>query len=390
MLKDAHIQKAIRAGTNTQLSDGSGRGTGRLVLIIRNSSAVWYAQQWLNGRKRMRKLGRYPALSLAQARDRFESDFSETIAIRSDIRIATDAQPGTLRDLLDGYIGHLTRQGKHRAAKETGYAFARVLAHMDERMLARDVQPQHIVNVLRPIHQSGAASMADHLRGYISAAFTWGLKNENDYRTDKPRTFRLSTNPCAPIPVAEKVAGNRFLSVQELRTFWYWLHERECHARTVLRMMILTGQRIEMLCEIRADMFDGECVFWPTTKTGKPHLLPLPRQAVYILRSTEPNEHGWFFPRLFLPERPLGDDRVLDVVRRYRRTGVEHFVPRDIRRTWKTLAGKAGLTKVERDLIQCHSIGDVSSRHYDRYEYVNEKRQAMERWSDWFAAQIEV
>jgi hypothetical protein len=62
-------------------------------------------------------------------------------------------------------------------------------------------------------------------------------------------------------------------------------------------------------------------------------------------------------------------------------SGVPHFCPRDLRRTWKTLAGAAGLSKEIRDRIQNHSLKDISSRHYDRYEYMAEKRAAMAQWS---------
>jgi integrase len=56
------------------------------------------------------------------------------------------------------------------------------------------------------------------------------------------------------------------------------------------------------------------------------------------------------------------------------------FTPRDLRRTWKTLAGAAGLSKEIRDRMQNHARSDVSSRHYDRYSYLAEKRAAMKTW----------
>jgi hypothetical protein len=58
---------------------------------------------------------------------------------------------------------------------------------------------------------------------------------------------------------------------------------------------------------------------------------------------------------------------------------VWHVIPivtnRALRRTWKTLAGKAGIPKEIRDRIQNHALHDVSSRSYDRWHYLPEKRQ---------------
>lgn len=67
---------------------------------------------------------------------------------------------------------------------------------------------------------------------------------------------------------------------------------------------------------------------------------------------------------------------------------VDKFTNRDLRQTWKTLAGKAGLTKEERDLLQNHARHNVSSVHYDRYEYMNEKRAAVKKWGDWIEKQL--
>jgi hypothetical protein len=52
-----------------------------------------------------------------------------------------------------------------------------------------------------------------------------------------------------------------------------------------------------------------------------------------------------------------------------------------VRRTFKTLAGDAGLSKEMRDRLQNHAKGtDISSKHYDRYDYLSERRAAMAKW----------
>lgn len=53
---------------------------------------------------------------------------------------------------------------------------------------------------------------------------------------------------------------------------------------------------------------------------------------------------------------------------------------RDLRRTWKTRAGKAGLSEEIRYRLQNHTLQDVSSKSYDRWNYMPEKRAAMTRW----------
>ena len=59
---------------------------------------------------------------------------------------------------------------------------------------------------------------------------------------------------------------------------------------------------------------------------------------------------------------------------------------RDLRRTWKTLAGKAGVSKEIRDRLQNHTLQDVSSKHYDRWQYMPEKREGMNKWNAFVTA----
>ena len=61
---------------------------------------------------------------------------------------------------------------------------------------------------------------------------------------------------------------------------------------------------------------------------------------------------------------------------------IDKFIARDIRRTFKTLAGKAGISKEIRDRLQNHALKDVSTKHYDRYDYLTEKQQGMKVWND--------
>ena len=69
-----------------------------------------------------------------------------------------------------------------------------------------------------------------------------------------------------------------------------------------------------------------------------------------------------------------------------RRMGWDRVTPRDLRRTWKTLAGLAGVSKADRDALQNHGARDVSARHYDRYDGMREKRAAVDAWGRWAAS----
>lgn len=79
----------------------------------------------------------------------------------------------------------------------------------------------------------------------------------------------------------------------------------------------------------------------------------------------------------------MKSDLLTDNIERYcEQKNVDSFIPRDFRRTFKTLGGQLKITKEIRDRIQHHALHDVSSVHYDRYDYNEEKLEALLKWEN--------
>lgn len=393
-LTDGEIRQAIRAVEATRkektLPDGEGHGTGRLTLILKpmpsRVTATWYAVQWRDKKRIKSKLGVYPSLSLADARKLFERDYAVPIQRGSSIKVAGDSRPGTVADLFEAYTDALKDAGKP-SWKEAKKGLNKIADTLGRNRLARDILPEDVLEVIRPIYERGTRSMADHVRSYIRSAYSWGLKSENDYRTTSPRRFRLAYNPAADIPTEPKVVGTRWLTGDEYVRLYRWL---ECpdtpvhppYARAV-RLLMLTGQRVEEIARLHVNQYDRKerIIDWSKTKNRKPHAIPLPSLAAELLEGINTNEYGWFFPSAKDPSKPVAHGTLYAFMWRQRERGVIPFVTnRDLRRTWKTLAGQAGISKEIRDRIQNHTLQDVSSKSYDRWSYMPEKRAAMKKW----------
>ena len=55
-------------------------------------------------------------------------------------------------------------------------------------------------------------------------------------------------------------------------------------------------------------------------------------------------------------------------------------------RTMANVVGQKGqvvISKEIRDRIQNHALNDVSTKHYDRYDYLPEKWQGLRIWNDY-------
>jgi hypothetical protein len=208
------IRRALKEVQRTRkqqpLVDGEGRGTGRLVLILKpmptRVTAMWMAQQWRDGRRIKTKLGTYPMMSLSQAREIFDRDYAQLIPDGRSVKIARDTRPGTVSDLFDGYVAHLKSENKP-SWSDVEQHLNKAADVIGRSVLAREVTPDDVLTVLRPIYGRGKRSMADHVRSYVRAAFFWALKSEHDYRSSSPRRFNLVSNPVVAIPTERKVVG---------------------------------------------------------------------------------------------------------------------------------------------------------------------------------------
>ena len=393
-LTDAAIRQALKrvevSGKQENLADGEGRGTARLVLVLKpmpkRVTADWMAQQWRDSKRIKKKIGAYPSMPLAQAREVYKRDFADVIQKGRSIKIATDTRPGTVADLFEGYVASLKAAGKP-SWKETEKGLNKIADTLGRNRLAREIEPEEIVELIRPIYERGARSMADHVRCYIHAAFSWGMKSDNDYRNTSPRRFRIPFNPASGIPTEPKVQGTRWLSDDEFVRLYRWL---ECPDTPVtpsylraVQLIMLTGQRVEEIARFHIDQWDAaeRIIDWSKTTNLQPHAVPVPSLATDLIASIKPNEFGWFFPSAKDPSKPVSHGTLYSFVWRQRDRGVIPYATnRDLRRTFKTLAGKAGISKEIRDRLQNHALQDVSPKNYDRWNYMPEKRAGMAKW----------
>lgn len=385
-------------GKQLSLVDGEGHGTGRLVLVMKpmptRVTADWMAQQWRDEKRLKKKLGSYPSMPLSKAREILNRDFAELIQKGRSIKVAGDTRPGTVADLFEAYVAYLKEGGKS-SWKEAEKGLNKIADTLGRNRPARDIEPDEITAIIRPIYERGKRSMADNVRSYIRSAFSWGLKSEHDYRSTAARRFRLTYNPAAGIPTEPKTIGTRWLSEEEFVRLYRWL---ECpdtpvhpsYARAV-QIIMLTGQRVEEIARLHVDQWDAKerIIDWTKTKNLQPHAVPVPLLAAELIESIIPNEHGWFFPSAKDPSKPVSHGTLYSFIWRQRDRGViPHATNRDLRRTFKTLAGKAGVPKEIRDRLQNHALQDVSSKHYDRWNYMVEKRAGMAKWDKFVRAML--
>ena len=158
-----------------------------------------------------------------------------------------------------------------------------------------------------------------------------------------------------------------------------------------LKFILASGQRVEEVLHATWDEFDFEKRLWTIPgerrktrgKTSEPHLVPLTDLHVQLLNEIRSTTHD---PRFLFPARGTGGPRRYDSLTKpvavfVKQSGMPSFSARDLRRTFKTLAGSMGISLEMRNRLQGHALVDVGSVYYDRFDYLDQKRNSMQVWA---------
>lgn len=159
--------------------------------------------------------------------------------------------------------------------------------------------------------------------------------------------------------------------------------------RAALRLLPLLFTRPGELRRMRWEEIDFAAAEWRFTasKTGAPHLVPLSRQAVAILRELEPlTRHlsGWVFASFRNHSRPISD---MALTGAYRRLGIDthaEVVPHGWRACARTLLHeRLGYPPEVIEHQLAHAVPDALGTAYNRTQFLETRREMMQRWADY-------
>lgn len=124
---------------------------------------------------------------------------------------------------------------------------------------------------------------------------------------------------------------------------------------------------------------------YTVTKTQTPHLVPLSRQAVEILRELHAltGSGRYVFPGARTSERPMGDNAILAAMRRMN-IGKDEMTGHGFRAMARTILDE--VLGVRPDFIEhqlAHAVRDPNGRAYNRTAHLEERRKMMQLWADY-------
>jgi integrase len=205
--------------------------------------------------------------------------------------------------------------------------------------------------------------------------------------------------------VGEKRARDRILTDNELFAFWRATGHMDYPSAPLYRLLILTGLRLNEVADAKWSEFDLRSGVWiiPAArmkgKDGRAvdHVVPITDGIAAILESLPRFKSGEYLFSVTFGKTPVWvsdkikkrlDARILRTLRALaRRRGEEPdrvtlppWVNHDLRRTLRTGLSKLRIDRDIREAVLRHTRPGVEGV-YDRHDYLDEKRNALERWA---------
>ena len=392
--------KNVETCTGT-IAESMGRGMGAIEFKRQPNGVHGYFRYYRNGKPVRIKIGLHgkPAgLSLTEIRTkagelaRLRQEIAPTdLKLHLERRKATG---GTLADLLSAYLLDLERRGR-LATKDVKAIFKRNVLQANPALAqvpACEIVPADIVGLLANVHNRGGIASANSLRSYLSAAFSYGLKADNDHtRPIGTPVFGITYNPVSATKRNDGAVklGERVLTHDEIKHLWQNIGSvpevSPTMAGFIKMLLCLGGQRPKQLLRAKWDDydFDNMTVRIVSFKGGRgehgAHLIPLTDRACQIIESTPRIGEYPFAFRDFEHYSQGSISRAVGLyMEKHKITNT--YLVRDIRRTCKNLLIDAGVDRESRNLIQIHQLTGVDYRHYDRHDHLPEKRAAMAKY----------
>jgi integrase len=237
-----------------------------------------------------------------------------------------------------------------------------------------------IAEMLDTIEEKRGPVAADRTLAYLGKALNWYAARDSDFNSPIVRGM-ARTKP-------KERERDRILADDEIRDLWTALNTMTGPFPRIVRALLLSAQRRDEVARTRRDEIDGHGLTIPAIryKTKRDHLVPLTQQ-VQVELGTKAEDAGSFVFSTTDGVRPFNsfgkarqalDAAIAEVRENDGRGPMAPWVLHDLRRTARTLMSRAGVRADIGERVLGHVIRGVQGT-YDRFAYLQEKRDALER-----------
>lgn len=383
MRHNALTQMSARALDRGKYADGQG-----LWLVKRDKVfGKWTLRIVVDGMRREMGLGRWPDVSIAEARERAADarrslrDGADPIADRQKAKRTT--RKLTLREAIDGCFE--AKKAELKRDGDAGRWMSPLTVHIIPKLGAVAVEgiDQHqLIDVLRPIwhDKSEAARKAlNRINMTLKHAAALGLD------VDLQAPMKVKALLGKQRHVAEHIPS---LQYAEAPAFYTSLTNADGVAALALRFLMLTVARTSEVRFATFSEFKGDIWHIPAarTKTGKDRRIPLAKDAIAIVAKARTLTDGeYLFPSV--GGKPLSDAGMAALMKRQGLAARPH----GFRASFRTWCEEQTDTPFEvKESALGHAVDTDVVRAYQRSDRLERRQALMRSWEQYMLSDCAV
>lgn len=387
MLTSKTVENTKPGAKQIKLFDGG----GLFLLIAPTGGKLWRLKYRVDGKEKLLSLGAYPEVTLAEARERRE-------AARK--KLAQGIDPGEARKAAKAARAAETENTFEAIAREwhaKNYA-SWVPTHGDQvlRRLELDIFPligtrpiadlkaADVLKSVQPIEKRGAIETAHRVKQTIGQVFRYAVatsRAERDPTGDlkgalakvQPEHHAAITDPAKVAELLRAIDG----------------YDGSFIVKCALRLAPLVFVRPGELRQAEWAEIDFDAALWSIPaermKMKQPHLVPLSKQALEILRELQAltGDGRYLFPCHRSTARPMSNNAINAALRRMG-YGTDEMTGHGFRAMARTILDE--VLQVRPDFIEhqlAHAVRDPNGRAYNRTAHLAERKKMMQTWAEY-------
>lgn len=397
-LSERVIQQAKPKERPYELTDEGDWGGGSLRLrVYPTGRKVFFGSLYYQGKRTNTKLGRYPEMTLAQARITLaqwaegiknpESSPPLPIPVPNDSDSLGPVSPSTLSldEAFQKYLELHARPNK-RSAKEDERRYTLHVKGALGHLELEAVRKEQLFPLLDDQIAQGHPVEANRIHALLSVFF----------RFAESRAW-VSENPLRGVKkLARETPKERSLTWEEICLFWQATDSGNVIHR-LLRAILQLAQRPGEVRQMRWDQLENGWWNLPgtLTKNKRPHRIPLLPE---ILLPEREEGNPWVFPGNTSRSRkrtettnvpkPVDTSTPAHAMQQIAKAFTEGATAHDLRRTAITRMAEMGVPDAVLAAIANHTVPGITHRVYNRYAYDKEKKEALEAWNAELAERV--
>ena len=356
---------------------------GLYLYVPVTGKKVWQLRYKLDGKEKVLTVGKYPLMSLQEARDK-------AWLAKKDVSVGVDPVKAKKLSVKDNSFGSIYQEWYEHKKQVWSEVYSTELSRMFQDdilpliggMEINEIEPMQILEVIRRFEDRGAMERANKARRRCGEVFRYAIVtgrakyNPAPDLADAMKGYRKKNYPFLPadqIPAFNKaLAGFSGSIVSKIAT-------------QVLQYTVLRTKELRSMQWSNVDLETRTITIAEEVMKGRrPHLVPMSDQVVSLLETLRPVTQpisSFVFAGRNDKTKPISENAVLLVIRQIGYEGLASG--HGFRHQFSTIMNEHEWPADAIEKQMAHANSGSIRGIYNHAQYMDKRREMMQWWADW-------